>query len=646
MKKILLFSLIFLNLVLNTGCDTNQDIELIDVHFVVDGAEIELKELPIESTLNLESFPAVEIREEMIFDGWYRDEEYSVLYEEDILLKSIILYGRYLPKQTEEEAALNKITLPTTINRSIDLPQTIDEYSISWVSSHPHILDSSGNYSFCEEDQTIILIGKIVAEKTYEKEFEILITSFPYREIFASIEEQFHFDNPVTNNLSLLVALPEDVGIQWKSSNQEILSDTGIIYKSKVQQEVSLTLKLNAYGIEESFVYSLVIAPRELTVNDSEYFIERLNEAQNDVDNPILTAQQILLYNDSVTNTPAAKTYNMELLPATITRDELLEKIQYYNFFTKYNIYDYQTNQLLTSLEKDNILLNRNVEAIPYESNVKYAVSVAHVSLRSYPTSHYSNNESVDRFQETGFSIGIPMVVYHQSLDQNWYFVQMFHYFGWVQSKDIGICSRDIFLNYVNPNQFIIVKQPTFLIKNEIVRMGYRIPYQSKTDSTFTLAYPKRLSSGYLSIESVQIDKSEDIHDGYLLFNYINLLNQAFAFIGTKYSWGDKIIDGFDCSSTQAAIYACFGFVLGRNTSNQWATVGYGKTINSISNSTIINYPVGTLFYTSGHVLMYIGTDLGGNAWMLHNTSSGNICKIQTLNSYGTNNIKYVLEFQ
>lgn len=176
--------------------------------------------------------------------------------------------------------------------------------------------------------------------------------------------------------------------------------------------------------------------------------------------------------------------------------------------------------------------------------------------------------------------------------------------------------------------------------------MGYKLPYTTKDEINYQVQMPKRSTNGTLNVKSVEVAKTSDISDGFIPYNYTNLLNQAFKMLNIRYSWGDKTVNAFDCSSTQASIYGCFGFINGRNTSNQWKTDIYGKTINSITNESLKNYQVGTLLYTSSHVLMYIGTDDTGNCWLLHNTSTGNICKVQKLTDYGTSGIKYTLEIR
>jgi hypothetical protein len=320
--------------------------------------------------------------------------------------------------------------------------------------------------------------------------------------------------------------------------------------------------------------------------------------------------------------------------------------INSYSNINKYNVYNDVTKTIASSTQKNGILNNRNLEAIQNIVQVKYAVSSTFTLLRSYPTMYYSSANEIDRFQETGFCLGIPMIVYHTSADGNWYFVQMNNYSGWVMASSVGLCSREVFMCYVNPNKFMVTLSSILEIDGQYLRMGYRLPYISKTEESYKVLMPIRNELGNLVNEEVQLNNDEKISDGYIPYTYNNLLKQAFKLIGIQYSWGDKVYNKFDCSSTQAAIYACFGIVMGRNTSNQWTTEVYGKTITSISNTELKKYQPGTLLYTSGHVLMYIGIDTGGNCWLLHNTSSGNICKLETLTSYGTSSIKYVLELR
>ena len=140
---------------------------------------------------------------------------------------------------------------------------------------------------------------------------------------------------------------------------------------------------------------------------------------------------------------------------------------------------------------------------------------------------------------------------------------------------------------------------------------------------------------------AVTLPKDDNYHVGYLEYTYNNLMMQAFKLLGIDYSWGDKETSGRDCSSTQNGIYKSFGFILPRNTSNQNSIPGYSTKVSGISTTTLKNYAPGTLMFSSGHVMMYIGENHQGYSYILHNTTAGNgACILQKVTDYGTH--KYI----
>jgi hypothetical protein len=53
------------------------------------------------------------------------------------------------------------------------------------------------------------------------------------------------------------------------------------------------------------------------------------------------------------------------------------------------------------------------------------------------------------------------------------------------------------------------------------------------------------------------------------------------------------------------------------------------------------------MIFTSSHVMLYLGVNQEGTAYLLHNTTSGNgECILQSLNSYGGSRINGVLKMQ
>ncbi len=579
--------------------------------------------------------PTPEAPQGYYFDGWFYDIDYDLPVELLYIESNTSLYGRFLIYPEVE--ALNALIISASTNQNINLPTLVGSYQIEWSSSDSEILSPQGEYqNQTLQEQPITLTAHIVGTE-FTREFAVLVAPFPAE---ARAQEVFNAISFSTITTNLFLPTHYDVfQATWSSTRKDIIGDNGVVHLTLEQEEVTLTLELTYQTTTFSETFTVYTKARDLTVEDAGYFAKQVSLYGKTEDELIMNEVQIASFNQTVLATSGTNTANLALISETITRSTLTTQINAYQLIDRYPIYHETLQTQLSSSDKTAILNNRNLGNIAEVVNIQYAISTTHTNLRSYPTHHYSNSSSVDRFQETGFGVGIPMVVYHTSLDSEWLFVRMFNYAGWVPTSSVGLCSRNVFLSYVTPSSFITITTPVLMIQNQPLRMGTILP----SNELNQIAFPKRLANGSLIVEYVSLE-ADAYHIGYLPMTYRNLFTQAYLLLGYTYSWGDKNPLGFDCSSTQSAIYACFGLRLGRNTSNQWATATYGKSISSASITTLSSYLPGTLFYTTSHVLMYLGQDAEGVAWLLHNTSSGNICKLQTLSSYGTSTIKYVLE--
>ncbi|MCK9472019.1 MAG: SH3 domain-containing protein [Bacilli bacterium] len=382
------------------------------------------------------------------------------------------------------------------------------------------------------------------------------------------------------------------------------------------------------------------------TINDYEYWVENL-DSKFDPYSIILNKQQIEEYNNKVlSNYTNTKVLDILKQPKTISKNSLESLINNYSIINKYSVYNNTTKLIATNQEKNNILANRNLGNIPAIVDVKYGIVTNFSSLRSYPTNFYSQTNTLDRFQETALNVGEGVLVYHTSLDNNWYFVQAQNYNGWVESKNIAICSYEQMDEFLNSDNFIVVTADVLYINSVWVRMGQRIPYTNKSEDYYLISFPTRDDSGNLELKEISLAADLDISDGYLEYTLVNVFNQGFKMLGIEYSWGDKYIEGRDCSSTQNAIYATFGFKMPRNTSNQSKIPDYSSSGKYTINQIKENYQPGTLLFASGHVLMYIGEDINGVSYVLHNTNAAVAgCKVQKLSEYGIHNIIGVTKF-
>ena len=367
-----------------------------------------------------------------------------------------------------------------------------------------------------------------------------------------------------------------------------------------------------------------------------------------DIDAPLMTEEEINEYNKLIVR---GKMYTNVVdvlsMDKTISSYDVLSMISSYSKISRYTVYNENSNSTLSSSERDIILNNRNLDNIPTTVDIKFGLITDFAWMRAYPTNAYANSYSRDQFQETSLNVGEVVVVLHESLDNKWYFVQATNYYGWVEKQYIALCSYEDAYNFSNPNDNLVVISDYVNIENSHVRMGQSFPLISN-DENYNILFPTRNSDGNLILKNITLNKTDDYSVGYLTYNYTNVFKQGFKLLGIDYSWGDKEKDGRDCSSTQNSIYACFGFKLPRNTGNQNDIPKYGESFSSITvNQVINNYLPGTLIFSSGHVMMYIGCNNEGIAYILHNTSAGDAkCILQSLSDYGINKIKGSLKLQ
>lgn len=403
--------------------------------------------------------------------------------------------------------------------------------------------------------------------------------------------------------------------------------------------ETALTVRLIA-DEDVAAEITILVKPRSYTVNDPEYWIEHLSP-EYDPDGVIMTPAQIALYNQNIyNNTSATKVVNPLAYPTTISGTEVRQKIETYNgLIDQYQVFD--DSHYLSQNEKTTIKNNRALEQIPATVTVRYGIITEFAAVRSFPTNCIAGSYSQDRFQETGLNVGEGVAVYHVTADGQWFFVQAMNYFGWVEAGKIGLCSREMLLSFIDSEQFIVVTADTLNIDGRIVRMGQALPYVTKNDQEYQVQMPRRDAAGNLVLHQIAVARDDEkVHDGYLPYTLRNVFIQAFKMLGIPYSWGDNYVYGRDCSSTQNAVYACFGFKMPRNTSQQRSIPQYAVTMNINESYIKNNLRPGALIFSSGHVMMYIGDDDQGNAYIYHNTSPK--CKVQKFREYSSQIIAYL----
>ena len=348
------------------------------------------------------------------------------------------------------------------------------------------------------------------------------------------------------------------------------------------------------------------------------------NSKPDNTTNPnpvILTTAEILEYNKKIIN-KTDMYYDINNIKS-LSKEKIEEYITTYNL-PKLPKYDGDLE--LNSTTTQNILDNRALDNIIDLNSITKGIIVKRTNLRSFPTNIYfydnKNKKDFDRLQETELHVNTPVLIVHESLDKEWYFVISPFYVGWVLKDNVAY-AKDEDLNYlINNKNFIVVTEPVVNINNVTLDMSVKLPFVGSNNNNLNVILSTKGSDGFVKMTNVSISKDQ-ASIGYLPYTKENIIELATKYLGIKYSWGG-LDNGVDCSSFVSNIYRVFGFTFPRNTSSQNKSVG---TITSLENKTptdklnLIKNTEPSLLFQSGHVMLYIGED-NNKPYIIHASGS------------------------
>lgn len=454
----------------------------------------------------------------------------------------------------------------------------------------------------------------------------------------------------VIKNKEVTIGIGEEFSIDIET---DILDKSKISYLNTDNKVVAFQRNGNLKGLKAGTVtitakYEDIIDTMTVTVTDEVKVYEKtdyrywLNELskKEDVNALLMDKSGIDKFNKAVYDNPSlTKVYDLTTLDIEVTADYVKGKINSYTAANSYTMYN-SNGKAVSTTEKNTILANRNLDSLTGKINASYGVVVKFSSLKGYPTTNYIDTLKYDKNQENALVSAEGIIIYSYSKDGEWAFVQAENYYGWIKSEDIAKCSKEDFMKFYRSSKYLVVTGERVTIDGTVYRMGDKLPLVSEIDNEYKVLNPKRCGDGTLCIDEVMVQNSENVSSGFLPYTLTNVMMLGFRLLNTPYRWGDYDIDGRDCSSTQNAIYHCFGFVMPRNTSNQRKVPGYTTEVNGLDDSAMKNYKACTLIFTSSHVMMYIGEDADGVCYLLHNTGP---CKLQTLASYNASSGKKMI---
>jgi hypothetical protein len=269
-------------------------------------------------------------------------------------------------------------------------------------------------------------------------------------------------------------------------------------------------------------------------------------------------------------------------------------------------------------------------------SAMAYGMTVGFVDERTEPTDEplYEKPGDVDfdQRQNSGLDPATPVAILRASDDGQWFLVKEGISQGWVRKDKIAPVDEKTWREMVAAKDTIVVTAAhTSVYLDEgrsnvsaRARMGSRFVLEHAGEM-FEVSYPLRDPDGSVNFVSAYISR-EDAVRGYLPYKPGIVIAQAFKLLDAPYGWGDMHGDQ-DCSRFTQMVFAAFGIILPRNSSEQaLAGLSLGEFEAHAAEAgkmKVIEKAMGgaTLLRLKGHIMLYLG-EVDGRLYAIHAISS------------------------
>lgn len=349
-------------------------------------------------------------------------------------------------------------------------------------------------------------------------------------------------------------------------------------------------------------------------------------------DSVLLDEEGIKQFNRRICDAPLDVT-EMKSIPEAVAAKDILPWITN-TWAMKGTVY--RKGKELTEAEKEEIQSNLNLKDLPAENErvpVQYGVTVRHAMVRNLPLADglFDEPEDVyyDNVQDSVLEAGEPVAILHESLDKKYYYVRLYNLFGWIARDDIAFCTREQWMKYADPQDFLVVagREYDTRVNGEDVfhLMGAKLQLLQEKKNRWQVLLPyKDEKTGFLKEKQLWLAKDENLHRGYLPYTSDQVIRQAFKFYGSVYGWGGAM-RSVDCSSLVGSVYRTMGLNLPRNTSKLVKVPG---TVTDFADKNreerlrlFATLKPGSPLSMKGHIMIYLGME-DGVPYAIHSASS------------------------
>jgi cell wall-associated NlpC family hydrolase len=336
--------------------------------------------------------------------------------------------------------------------------------------------------------------------------------------------------------------------------------------------------------------------------------------------------------------------------PPVLSANDTAELIRTISKRYEAPLYHRDSGQPLSDTDYAHYESSLNLHALTDSVTVRFALVLRRADMRAWPTDDfvYKTPETIelDRFQENGLFPAEVVAVLHESADGLWYFVRSYNYAAWVRKDRVVTGDRDEIFRYRDASPFVVITGGKVELAGSRnagdaasvqLDMGVRLPLATAVEPGRDAGYPVRLPvrgrDGELTFRTALIESSQDVHVGYLPYTRKQILLQTFKFLGERYGWGHSY-NARDCTGLVIEVFRCFGIVMPRNSGQQGSSpVGNfvrfaAGTAAAEKLQAMASAEVGDLVYSSGHVMLYVGT-ADDEPYVIHDMSGSGFPRVR-----------------
>lgn len=208
---------------------------------------------------------------------------------------------------------VDNFTLPSSTNKDISLPSTINGVASMWISSHNNIISETGKFKYPNEDTSVEIKATFYYKgKMINKTYTILALSVPHEERLNLALSSITFPEIINSNLNLKTSFEYNVTGTWKSNNPDIVTDNGLITLSNEEKQFSITLTLKSGEQTMEKEFSLItgkIPEGEVYVNSHHHIGYAVDYDANNLSNLLLDNDRIKLADNALTGTYTSPIY-------------------------------------------------------------------------------------------------------------------------------------------------------------------------------------------------------------------------------------------------------------------------------------------------------------------------------------------------